>query len=179
MKLFATVAALGTLTIAATSSPLSAQGAWLGGGATIPTSDYSDYANTGFLLTAGVGTSVGDGGLGVAVEALYGQNNHETDGDKTTPWGFMGQVAYNLAGPGAESGIYVLGQLGVLWHKFSSATLPEGSESGFAYGGAVGYGFPLGGADGFVEGKFIQASISDENTRFLGILAGVSIPFGS
>lgn len=181
MKLLATVAVLGTLAIAATSNPLSAQGVWLGGGATFPTSDYGDFANTGFLFTAGVGTGVGDGGLGVGVEGFYGQNSHETDGNKTTPLGFMGQVAYSLSGPDADSGIYVLGQLGVLWHKYSSETVPalDGSESGFAYGGALGYEFPLGGVDGWVEGKFMQASISDENTQFFGILAGISIPFGS
>ncbi len=181
MKLLATVAVLGTLAIAAISNPLSAQWVWLGGGATFPTSDYGDFANTGYNFMAGVGANVGTSGLNVGAEGFYGQNNHDTDGDKTTPYGFLGSVGYNVSGPDADRSVYVFGTLGALWHKFSSETLPatDDSEAGFAYGGGAGYFFPLGGVDGWIEGRFTQASISGANTQYFAINAGISIPFGS
>ncbi len=180
MKSLATAVVIGILGLVATSNPLSAQSVWIGGGGTFPTSDYGDFANTGFLFMAGAGLPVGDQGVSVGVGGYYGQNNHEAvDGDKTNPYGFTGYVEYDFSGPDAEGGLYVLGEAGILWHKYSSDTSVDTSESGFGYAGALGYGFPLGGVNGWVEGRFMQASISDANTQFLGIVAGISIPFGS
>ncbi len=179
MKSLATAVVMVILGVVATTSPLSAQFVWIGGGATFPTSDYGDIANTGYLVMAGGAIPVGEAGLNLGVNAFYGQNNHElVDGDKTNPYGFMGMVEYDFSGPDAEGGLYVLGEAGILWHKYSSDTSVDTSESGFGYAGALGYGFPLGGVNGWVEGRFMQASISDANTQFLGIVAGISIPLG-
>ncbi len=179
MKSLAIVAVIGILALMTTSNPLSAQSVWIGGGATFPTSDYGDFANTGYLFMAGVGLPVGDQGVSVGAGGSYGQNNHEAvDGDKTNLYGFQGYVEYDFGGPDAERGFYVLAELGVLWHKFSSDTSPESTESGFSYGGAAGYAFPLGGLTGWAEGRFTQASISDANTQFFGLAAGISIPLG-
>ena len=179
MKSLATAAVIGILALMTTSNPLSAQSVWIGGGGTFPTSDYGDFANTGFLFMAGAGLPVGDQGVSVGVGGYYGQNNHEAvDGDKTNPYAFTGYVEYDFAGRDAERTFYVLGELGVLWHKFGSDTSPESTESGFAYGGAAGYAFPLGGVNGWAEGRFTQASISNANTQFFGIAAGISIPLG-
>ena len=177
MKSLATAVVIGILGLLATSNPLSAQWVWIGGGGTFPVSDFGDYADTGFQFEAGVGTPVGDQGLNLAMGGFYGQNNHEAiDGDKTNPYGFLGMVEYDFAGADADRSFYVIGEAGILWHKYSSNTFPETTESGFAYGGRAGYFFPLGGVTGWVEGKFTQASISDENTSFFGIVAGISIP---
>ena len=179
MKSLAIVAVIGILALMTTSNPLSAQAVWIGGGGTFPTSDYGDFANTGFLFMAGAGLPVGDQGVSVGVGGYYGQNNHEAvDGDKTNLYGFHGYVEYDFSGRDAERGFYVLAELGVLWHKFSSDTSPESTESGFAYGGAAGYAFPIGGLTGWAEGRFTQASISDANTQFFGLAAGISIPLG-
>ncbi len=180
MKLLATVAVLGTLAIAAISNPLSAQWVWLGGGATFPTSDYKDFAKHGYNFMAGVGADVGSSGLNVGVEGFYGQNNHRIDGNKTTPYGFLGSVGYNVSGPDADRSVYVFGVLGALWHELPGL-LPgtDVPEAGFAYGGGAGYFFPLGGVGGWIEGRFTQASISDANTQYFGINAGISIPLGS
>ena len=42
----------------------------------------------------------------------------------------------------------------------------------------AGYFFPLSGVNGWVQGEFRLASISNENTSFFGIEAGISIPLG-
>ncbi len=55
---------------------VTAQSIWFGGGGSFPVSDYSDYANTGFLLTTGVSVPVGQEGLSLFGEAFFGQNSH-------------------------------------------------------------------------------------------------------
>ena len=60
----------------------------------------------------------------------------------------------------------------------SSDISADATESGFGYAAALGYGFPLGGINAWVEGRFMQASISDANTQFFGIVAGISIGLG-
>ena len=179
MKSFTTIAVLGFLGLLATSNPLSGQFVFLGGGATIPVSDYGEYADTGFLVTGGAGFPVGETALVIGAEGFYGQNSHsDIDGDKTSPYGVMGMLQYDFAGPNAESSLYVLGEAGILWHKFSSDLFEESTDSGLGLGGAAGYYFPLGGISGFVEGRVMHASIDDSNTTFVGAIAGISIPLG-
>ncbi len=174
-----TAVALGLLGLTAAVNPLSAQWIWFGGGPTFPVSDYGDYADTGFLLIGGVGLPVGEAGLSAGVGGFFGQNSHsDVDGDKTSPFGIHGWVGYDLAGPNAESSIYLGGEIGVLWHKYSSDLFEESTDSGLGIGGVVGYFFPLGSVNGWVEGRLQHASIDDENTSFVGIMAGVSVPLG-
>ncbi len=178
MKPIVTAVVVGILGPVATSNPLSAQFVWLGGGATFPVSDYGDYADTGFLITGGGGYPIGDSGLSITAEGFYGQNNHpDFDGDKTSPYGVMGGLEYDF-GADADSGVYMFGGLGILWHKFSSDQFEESTDSGLGFGAGAGYGFPLGGINGWVEGRVTHASIDDSNTSFVGVMAGISIPLG-
>ena len=158
---------------------LSAQFVWLGGGGTFPVSDYGSYANTGFIVMGGAGHPVGPDGLQIGVNGFYGQNNHDlVAGDKTNPYGVMGMVEYDFAGSDASSTFYVLGEVGLLRHKYSFDTSPETTDSGLGLAAALGYGFPLASISGWVEGRIMSASIDSENTAFLGIVAGISIPLG-
>ncbi|MFC1661324.1 hypothetical protein ACFL3S_07735 [Gemmatimonadota bacterium] len=162
---------------------VSAQSLYFGGGATIPTSDYGDYADTGLMAVAGIDFPVGPEGLSVFGEGFFGQNGHsDIDGDKTLPFGAMGGLLLNLA-PGADAGVYVFGQAGIMVHKYSSDEYDGDSESAFGYGGGAGYGFPLGGIDAWVEGRYMSASFDSElggsaTTAFIGIMAGISIDIG-
>lgn len=180
MKALVTVAVVGLLALMGTSNSLSAQMLFLGGGVTSPTSDYGEYAKTGYLLMVGGTVPVGQGGVSIGIDAFYGQNSHEAvDGDKTNPYAVLAMLDYSFSGPDADATVYVLVEGGIMWHKYSSDTFPEDSESGFGYGAAVGYAFPLGGVQGWVEGRFNNASLSDENTAFYGLVAGISIGLGN
>ena len=77
----------------ALSSPadVSAQ-AWIfvGGGATIPTGDFSDFpgdtdgANTGWQGGVGAQFLIGELGLSVGPRVFYGSNNHDTPATRQT-----------------------------------------------------------------------------------------------
>ena len=60
-------------------------------------------------------------------------------------------VEYDFT-PDADDTLYVLGEAGILWHKYTSDVSADTSESGFGYAAALGYGFPLGGINGWAEG---------------------------
>lgn len=155
----------------------SAQGIFLGGGITSPTGDYGDYADVGWMVEAGFNIPISDNGLYAFVDGLYGSNNHEIEGDKTNLLGAFGGLEYAL-----ESGLFVFGEVGLLKHSYKSDDFPEyeGDDTGFAFGGGVGYAFPIGNFTGWALGRYIQGQFDGEdgNTTFLGIMAGVTVPLG-
>jgi len=153
----------------------------LAGGVTVPTSDYGDYANTGWLGHADIGFPVGENGLSVGASGYYGSNNHETDGDKTNLYGGLGWVGYTFE-TGASVMPTVWGMAGSLTHSYKSDTTPsaEGSDTGFAFGGGAGLGFPLGGVTGRVQAWYLTASIGDPSstTALFGVDVGVQFVVG-
>ncbi|MEJ2203488.1 MAG: hypothetical protein P8170_05220 [Gemmatimonadota bacterium] len=176
MRNFAVVAGAVMLLCVSLPTPGEAQWVWIGGGGSFPVSDYGDYAKTGVLLTGGVGVPVGEEGLSLFGEAFWGQNGHsDFDGDKTNPYGFMGGVQLDMATED-QGGPYFFGEAGILFHKYSSDTFDGDTSSGFGYGAGAGYSFPLGGVNGWIEGRAMNASIDGSKTSFVSVLAGVSIP---
>jgi len=187
VKKLATAVLMAGLGLFASASSASAQFVYIGGGPSFPMSDYGDYANTGFMVAGGVGFPVGDAGLNVLAEGSWGQNSHtDTDGDKTNPITLMGGLEYDFNPGGEGINPYIFGQAGIMWHKYSSDTDGSSSESAFGYGGGAGIGFPLGGVNGWVEGRITNAAFDEEvltetvtfNTMYAAIVAGISIDLG-
>jgi hypothetical protein len=165
---------------------VSAQGIYLGGGVTIPMGDYKEFsedpedgAKTGFMTFGGVSFPINQEGLSVYGEGFFGKNDHEYGGDSTNLYGAMGGVLYDFAEEG-EPGVYVFGQLGLMVHDYKSDDFPEfeETETGLAFGGGAGFGFPLGGMSAWIEGRYMQGNFDVDNTMFLGGMAGISIPLG-
>jgi len=166
---------------------VSAQGVWVGGGVTVPTGDYGDYHNIGFTTVAGVGFPVGPKGLEIFAEGYYGQNSVDADdaysGEKTSPYGIMGGASYDL-NPEADAGLYVFGQAGLMVHRWSADNYESETDNGFAFGGGAGYGFPIGGFEGFVEGRYTHGRFSSSeyddswSTAYFSIVTGVYFPLG-
>jgi len=187
MKKLVSVLFLTALGLSVTSQSVAAQFLFVGAGPSFPMNDYSDYANTGFLITAGGGFPLGDNGLNVIVEGGWGQNNHDEtiDAGKTNPITLMGGLEYDFNTSGEGINPYVYGGAGIMWHKYTPDTGTGDTQSAFGYTGGVGVGFPLGGVNGWVEGKFANASFDDElssesyNTMYVGIVAGISIDLGN
>lgn len=180
--------ALALLAIFSLSLPdqVFAQGAWVGVGPTFPTGDYADWHNTGFTTVAGVGFPVGPEGLGIFAEGYYGQNSIDDDdypGAKTSPFGIMGGASYSL-NPEADAGLYVFGQAGLMVHRWSADNYDSETDNGFAFSGGAGYGFPIGGFEGFVEGRYTHGRFSSDeyddswSTAYFSIVAGVYFPLG-
>jgi len=163
---------------------VSAQSAFLGGGITFPTGDYSDFgdndgANTGYMAIGGLTFPIGEGNFSLLGEGFFGMNDHEYEGDKTNLYGATGGVLFDSAEEG-EAGVYAFGQAGLMVHDYKSDDFSEfeESETGFAFGGGIGYGFPLGSLSAWVEGRYMQGLFDDGNTTLAGIMAGLSFPLG-
>ena len=167
----------------ALSTPVdsSAQGTvFLGGGATFPVSDYGELANTGWQGWGGVLVPVSDVGISLGVEGFYGQNSHETDGNKTSLYGGLALVGYEFGDPEALTPT-VFGGVGYMRRSFKSESTPalDNGSSSFAWGGGAGVGFPLGGVKGFAGGTYTSGT-GDENfgVRFIALGVSVVIPIG-
>jgi hypothetical protein len=156
-----------------------AQSVFVGAGVTVPTGDFSDDAKAGFLGIGGVTFPMGPQGLAILGEGYFGQNSHDLEGDKTSVYGAMGGLIYDFAGQG-EAGVYLFGQAGLMVHKYSSEESSEfdDSETGLAFGAGVGYGIPLGKANAWLEGRYMQGQFDGGNTSFFGVVAGLSFPVG-
>jgi hypothetical protein len=181
MKRFVTAALALAFVGGLAPAPTAAQiTVFIDGGATIPTGDYGDYANTGWMGSAGVTVPVGESGLFVAGTGFYGSNNHsDIDGDKTNLLGGVGSLGYAIASDGSMMP-YVFGSVGFMQHSYKSDTYPdlEDSVSGLAFGGGAGVSFPLGGINGNVQGAYIMGSGDIDGTQFFSIGAGIGIPLG-
>ncbi|MEQ1857547.1 MAG: hypothetical protein ABL963_13895 [Longimicrobiales bacterium] len=166
--------ALAIVSLALSAQGVSAQATvFVSGGASIPVSDYADYAKIGYMAQAGISFPVGTAGLLAGVGGLYGSNNHDTDGDKTNLMGAaaflqyeIGTTAYLFAGPG-----YVK-------HSYKSDTFPEGSASGLAAAGGGGINIPLGGLNGYVEGMYLTGFGDIDGTDAFVASFGATFPLG-
>jgi hypothetical protein len=183
------VAALAALSFAMPSQ-VSAQGVFVGVGGTMPTGDYADFgdgdgANAGWAAAAGLVFPMGDAGLSFLVNGMYGSNSHDHEGDKTNLLGGFGGVQMSFADPGT-AGPFVFGQVGFLKHSYKSDEHSEyeDSSSGLALGGGAGFSFPMGETlNGWVLGHYLHGLLSDDetgegDTTLLGVMVGVTIPFG-
>jgi hypothetical protein len=151
-----------------------AQSIFVGGGPSIPTGDAADEVETGWLITAGVVIPVSDAGLWVALEGLYGHNGHETEGDKTNPFGAMASLGYRAGDP-ENIGPYLFGGAGLLAHKFSSDTEEGETETDFGYQFGAGLDIPVSsGAGLWVEGRYLGSDLA----KYFAILAGFGFDIG-
>ena len=145
---------------------------YIGAGGSFPTGDFGDYANTGWIGTAGALFAVGAPGLSAGAEFFYGQNNHKSElsedvDSKTTPWGFMGILDYSFGEAGSIQP-YLFGGAGVLIHKFSTEGFSE-SETKFGWEFGAGLAFPIGATSSiYAEGRYVGS----EYTKYFAALAG-------
>ncbi len=173
----ALVGAVAATLVSTAAQAQSAAWIWAGGGATVPIGDYGDYAKTGWMATAGVGVPIGEQGLSVGGEFLYGSNKHDdTSGDKTNLLGALAGLSYRVGDP-AKPGVYFMGMAGALNHQYKPGSTSESSDNEwkFAFGGGAGLDFPVGKVSIWVEGRILSRS----DTKFIPIMAGVLIPIGS
>lgn len=148
---------------------------YIAGGASFPTGDFGEYADTGWMGAVGAIFGLGDSGFGVGGEFFYGQNNHSVEdfdlNSKTSPYGAMAIVDYAFGEPGTVRP-YVFGGLGVLVHRFSADGFDSESESQFGYQFGAGVGLPMGL---FFEGRYMGS----EDTNYFAALAGWAFGLGN
>lgn len=156
------------------AAPLAAQlGFHIGAGVTNPSSDYADFAKTGWMALGGVTFSI-PAPIKVQVDAMYGMNNHEGDtGEKTSIYGGMANAVYNIGAGTIKP--YVLGGVGYLSHAYDAGNLGDFDETEWAFAWNVGGGinFGLGGLSLFAEARYLDR----DGTAIIPIFAGLR--FGS
>ncbi len=146
-----------------------------GGGATIPTGDYGDYAKTGWIGTGFIGFPIAKA-LSIGAEGYYGSNDHDTEGDKTNLYGGSGYLTYRFGQP-TKPGVYLIGSGGALVHQFKSETTPadESSETKFVWSAGAGVDIPVAKSVSiWLESRYMARG----DTKFIPIWGGLSFAFG-
>ena len=169
-------------------STVSAQAvAYFGGGATIPTQDYAEFpggggdgANTGWLGFAGLYFPLGDTGFAPGIQGYYGQNSHDTDGDRTDLYGVLATGGFAFGEADASARPFVSGGLGTMTHSYKSEDFPsaEGSATSLAAQLTGGLSFALGGATGFVAASATTGFGDNSETTYIGIAAALGFLLG-
>lgn len=154
---------------------------FLGGGATIPTQDFGDFANTGWMGFGGVMFPVGEGAFRAGAEGYYGRNNHETDGERTDLYGALALASLSMGAMDAPMRPFVFGGLGSMTHSFSSEEFPEfdESETNLAAQFGAGVAFGAGGIGGLLAASATTGMFSLNSTTFASIAAAIQIPVGN
>ena len=162
---------------ALTPAALSAQTyLFLGGGGSFPVNNFGNFAQSGWLVSAGAGFPLGQEGVSVAVEGFYGENKHEgAAGGKTNPYGAMAEIVYTF-GERGKIQPYLLGGAGLMIHKFTPGATGESSSSsqvGYTFG--AGVAVPLGQTlEIYGEGRYFGS----RDTVFMGGLVGLAFFLG-
>ena len=187
-RLFCLALATTFLALSAPADSSAQTSIFVGGGATIPVSDFSDFdgagagtdgANTGWQGTVGALFAVGEAGLAVGPRVYYGSNSHETTGDKTNLFGGTAVALYGFGDPEALNP-YVFGEFGVMSHAFKSDAAPatDATSTAAVWGGGVGVGFPLGGVTGFVSAGYTAGLGDNSGTTYFALFAGATFAVG-
>ncbi len=168
MRHFALLAAVLTLSLAATATPATAQG-FIGGGVTTPMGDFGDGAKLGYAVNAGFRPyQSADKRMSIWAEGLYGANNFKNNVDgKVTLFGGFGSVTYNL--PAEASAVpYLIGSVGYLSSKAEVANVKFDAEGALGFGGGVGVGIKKF----YLESRYLTSSKNGNTTAFIMWTAG-------
>lgn len=157
--------------------PLQAQSVYIGGGLTIPTGDFGEFADTGWMTAGGFMIDIGDSGASAGVEGFY-SGASESDGDADASiYGAMATLLYRVGNP-ARVGPYIFGGAGLTAVDLDDPTDGDGSDEDFGYQFGAGLDFPFADRVGaWLEGRYMGSSVF-EGTHFFAILAGLGFGLG-
>ena len=169
------------LMASAGTAPAVAQGAEfsLGGGVTLPLSDFGDAASTGFHGLAGVSFLPSGSPVGIQVDGMF-----QRFGVEGAPDGFDGnfQLIQGTANAvykfrsSEETKIrpYLIGGVGLYSFKATGDDFPDtGSETDFGINAGAGFDFKVGAAGLFLEGRFHNVFSEGESLNFIPVTVGV------
>ena len=151
------------------AAPLQAQ-FFVGAGPTIPTSDFGNYAKTGWMAIGGMQFSLTGMPIKIRVEGMYGSNTHDgTASEKTNLYGGMANAVFGLGG--GPVGFYLVGGVGYLDHHYDpgSSGNPSADEWKAVFGGGAGLNFGLGPLHAFAEARYLNR----DNTAFFPVTVGL------
>jgi len=191
---------VGLITLAAASSPLAAQKAGLGFGASmganVPNGEFADGAKTG--LVANVFAGVGTGRFGLRGELFWSRSDLDNAfirrvGNNVLPSEGVGTVtgdvnligaSANLVMPLTQSMVrpYLIGGVGVYQRRVSQdvgGTIDEfrsleDKQTDIGYNGGLGISIGGIGPSFFIEARYHSVATTPEKTKFVPVVVGFS-----
>jgi hypothetical protein len=165
-----------TLLVLCAASQLQAQGtrAFLGGGVGIPLGTYDDVVKLGWQGTAGVFFQPG-GSLGIQIDGAYAQFSDETPLDRKNQLVYgTANARYQFASsPGARVQPYLLGGFGVYNSKETGGDALDVSTTKAGINLGAGFDFGAGGAGVFLEARWHNVFLEEDNLKFVPITLGI------
>jgi opacity protein-like surface antigen len=140
--------------------------------------DFGDFADTGWMAAAGLLFPVGQQGVWVAAEGLYGRFAHsDVDGDATNLYGGSGLLGYTFTS-GGRLAPYVFASAGMLVHDYDpeDTAFDVDSESNFSYGVGGGFDYALSERIGF---WFAAQYLAADETKLIPLIVGLSLRPGT
>jgi hypothetical protein len=139
-------------------------------GASLPVSDLSDVANTGFNATATLGFTPTMIPLGIRIDGAYNQWSVKSvlGGGNLHSTSLTGNLVYKI--PGATVSPYAIGGAG--WYNLGgSGGGPSENDFGWNLGGGIS--MALSGFDTFIEARYNQVQSTGTATKFVPITFGL------
>jgi len=140
-------------------------------GGSIPLSDFSDAAKTGYLLGAQIGLATPALPVTFRVDADFSQYDSKVGTGKGQIWGFTGNALYDLPLSASPIKPYAIAGAGLYTSKASGS--PHSNDFGFNVGGGVK--IPLSGFNTFIEARYTRINTTGTATQFVPIYVGVSL----
>ena len=165
------------LTVLFTAVPPSAEAQttpYAGGGASFPTGEFGEYAETGWQVAGGVLFPISDTGLAVGGEVFHSSNDRKPDATGITynpAFGLVAVLRYGFALGSVTP--YVSGGAGL--HYLSTRGGDGDIDIPFGYQLGAGLSFRLAlNMAVFVEGRYT----ADSRLGYYGLIGGLAFPLG-
>lgn len=186
MRAFRSVVLGAVLMATAGAAPAMAQGAKfsLGGGLTLPLSDFGDVASTGWHGLAAVGFQPANLPVGFQIDGMYQRFGFEDapddfDGNIQVIQGTANVVYTFVTAEESTFHPYLIGGVGLYNSKATGDdVISDESETDFGINAGAGFDFQAGSVGLFVEGRFHNIFADPENTRFIPITVGIRLGGG-
>lgn len=142
------------------------------GGGALPTSDLSDFANSGWNANAHIAFNPEMIPLGIRIDGGYSRFGFKQGVDGDIHFGNVtGNLLYKI--PATSVSPYLLGGAG--WYRVG-ASVPgyfSGSDNKFGWNLGGGITLPLSGFDTFIEAKYTQIQTEGNSVKYVPITFGV------
>lgn len=176
--------ALAVMLCLSCAGPAAAQiTAFVGGGALVPTESFSDVADVGWLVTAGLRRTAPGSRLALGIEGVYGRAAHGTTGERSELYGGGARLGYTLYEREPVS-FEISAVVDGLVHAHKSESFPglDSNRSGLAAGAGATLRTWVGSVRPFIQGSYVRGFGGLDSTafptRWAGVTVGVSVPLG-
>jgi hypothetical protein len=145
----------------------------LGGGLTMPLSDYKTVDNAGWHVLGKVDIGIPMSPFSVRLDGMYGQTSHKSPATGNTKLaGGTADLVWHI--PTAVPGVkpYLVGGAGM--YNFNPG---GGSSTKITWGGGLGTSIGVGPIHGFAEARYMSIQLTGGTIKFVPVTAGLS--FGS